>query len=362
MLLACVFIYETGFVETTEIVYFHKAMSGTTIKQLAKELNLSVGSVSKALKDSHEISNETKQKVLALAAKYHYTPNPYASSLRKRKSKTIAVVLPEVADSFFSQAINGIESIAQAKGYHVLIYLSHEDVKREEQILSAFRSGRVDGILISVSEETSRVDHIKEVLTAGIPVVFFDRVFDDIEAAKISTNDFEGAYEATRCLLERGCKKICFLSIAASLSITSKRVQGFQKALQDANIAAVDSDVLLCSNDMEQNGALIRQLLEQSDKPDGIIASVEKLITPTYLVSKELGIAIPDELKIIGFTNLHSASILEPSLTTVTQPAFEIGKTAATILFKGLEEKNFALLKQSVVIPSVLVERASTKA
>ncbi|WP_026769673.1 LacI family DNA-binding transcriptional regulator [Asinibacterium sp. OR53] len=336
-------------------------MNSTTIKQLAKELNLSVGSVSKALKDSHEISSETKQKVLALAAKYHYTPNPYASSLRKRKSKTIAVVLPEVADSFFSQAINGIESVAQAKGYHVLIYLSHEDFKREEQILSAFRSGRVDGILISVSEETSRVDHIKEVLAAGIPVVFFDRVFDDIEAAKISTNDFEGAYEATRCLLERGCKKISFLSIAANLSITSKRVQGFRKALQDAHIGATDADVLLCSNDMEQNCALIRQLLEQRDKPDGIIASVEKLVTPVYLVSKQLGVAIPDDLKIIGFTNLHSASILEPSLTTVTQPAFEIGKTAATVLFKGLEEKHFALSAQTITIPSMLVERASTR-
>lgn len=356
-----VFIYETGFVKPTGIVYFHKAMNGTTIKQLAKELNLSVGSVSKALKDSHEISHETKQKVLALAAKYHYTPNPYASSLRKRKSKTIAVVLPEVADSFFSLAINGIESVAQAKGYHVLIYLSHEDFKREEQILSAFMSGRVDGLLISVSEETSRADHINEVLSAGIPVVFFDRVLEDVEAAKISTNDFEGAYEATRCLIERGCKRISFLSIAANLSITAKRVEGFQKALQDFNMKMADTDVLLCSNDMEHNRALIEQLLTQAGRPDGIIASVEKLVTPTYLVSKELGISIPGELKVIGFTNLHAASILEPSLTTVTQPAFEIGKTAAAILFRGLEEKRFILSAQTITIPSMLVERASTR-
>ncbi|HEY6505150.1 MAG TPA: LacI family DNA-binding transcriptional regulator, partial [Chitinophagaceae bacterium] len=175
-------------------------MSNTTIKILATELNLSVATVSKALRDSYEISSETKQKVLALAKKLNYVPNPYASSLRKRVSKTIAVVLPEVADSFFSQAINGIESVAQDKGYHVLIYLTHESFVREEAILNEFQSGRVDGILISVSGETSHSDHIKEVIASGKPVVFFDRICEDVETARIVTDDLESSYKATNLL------------------------------------------------------------------------------------------------------------------------------------------------------------------
>src|SRR5258706_5744658 len=191
-------------------------MGNTTIKILAKELKLSVASVSKALRDSHEISNETKQKVLALARQLNYVPNPYASSLRKRVSKTIAVVLPEVADSFFSLAINGIESVAQEKGYHVLIYLTHESFAREKAILNEFKSGRVDGILMSVSGETCDSDHIKEVTAAGIPVVFFDRICEDVATVKIITDDFESGYNAATHLIEKGCKKIAFLSISAS--------------------------------------------------------------------------------------------------------------------------------------------------
>jgi LacI family transcriptional regulator len=198
-------------------------MSNTTIKILAKELNLSIATVSKALRDSHEISSDTKKKVLAVAKHLNYIPNPYASSLRKRRSKTIAVVLPEVNDSFFSLAINGIESIAMDKGYHVLIYLTHESFVREQAILHEFKSGRVDGILMSVSGETSESDHVKEVIAAGMPVVFFDRVCEDVETAKIVTDDFESSYKATSHLISMGCKKIVYLSTSSTLSINSKR-------------------------------------------------------------------------------------------------------------------------------------------
>ena len=199
-------------------------MCAATIKDLAKELGLSAATVSRALRDSYEISPATKQKVRKLAKELNYVPNPYASSLRKRKSKTIAVVLPEVADSFFSLAINGIESIAMEKGYHVLIYLTHENFEREKAILNEFKSGRVDGILISVSEETSSGNHIKEVVNAGIPVVFFDRVCEDVNTAKVTTDDFESSYNATQLLIKQGCKKIVYLSISPELSINKKRI------------------------------------------------------------------------------------------------------------------------------------------
>ena len=327
------------------------------IKDLAKQLNLSVATISKALKDSHEISPETKQRVFDLAKKLNYTPNPYASSLRKRSSKTIAVVLPEVADSFFSLAINGIESVAHERGYHVLIYLTHESFQREEAILKEFQSGRVDGILISVSSETCTSDHIKEVIEAGMPLVFFDRVCDDVETAKIVTDDFESSYGATWQLLKAGCKKLAYLSSSPTLSINSKRMEGYKMALADKGISS--SDIVLCTGNSETNYQVIRDLLKKSDRPDGLIASVEKLTTPIYLACKDLGLSIPGDIKVISFTNLQAAMILTPTLTTVTQPAFEMGKAAATVLFKSLEKSNFNLKKEITVIPSHLNIRNS---
>jgi LacI family transcriptional regulator len=328
------------------------------IKDLAKQLNLSVATISKALKDSYEISPETKQKVLDLAKKLNFTPNAYASSLRKRSSKTIAVVLPEVADSFFSLAINGIESVAHDKGYHVLIYLTHESFAREEAILKEFQSGRVDGILISVSGETSNSDHIKEVIAAGMPLVFFDRVCEDVETAKIVTDDLESSYNATFHLLKTGCKKITYLSTSSSLSINNKRMEGYKKALADYG-KKITPDIIPCTSNSEGNYRIICELLKKKNRPDALIASVEKLTTPIYLACRDLNLSIPTDLKVISFTNLQAALILTPTLTTVTQPAFEMGKTAAEILFKTLEKRNHNLKKEITIIPSVLNVRNS---
>ena len=330
------------------------------IKDLAKQLNLSVATISKALKDSHEISPETKQRVFELAKKLNYTPNPYASSLRKHSSKTIAVVLPEVADSFFSLAINGIESVAHDKGYHVLIYLTHESFEREEAILKEFQSGRVDGILMSVSGETCTSDHVKEVIAAGMPLVFFDRVCEDVETAKIITDDFESSYNATNHLIRMGCKKVMYLSALPSLSINLKRIEGYKKALTDNAIESTDADIISCNSDAEGNYKIIRNLLDNKDKPDGLIASVEKLTTPVYLACRDLNLSIPGNIKVISFTNLPAALILTPTLTTVTQHAFEMGKTAASVLFKALEKSSYNLKKETVIVPSVLNTRNSS--
>ncbi|MBS1914793.1 MAG: LacI family DNA-binding transcriptional regulator [Bacteroidetes bacterium] len=335
-------------------------MSNVTIKTLAKELKLSTGTVSKALKDSHEISSETKLRVHELAKKLNYVVNPYASSLRKRKSKTIAVVLPEVADSFFSLAINGIESVAQTKGYHVLIYLTHENFLKEKEILNDFKSGRVDGVLISVTSETKDSTHICELLSSDVPVVFFDRVFDDIETAKVTTNDFESGYIATKHLIEKKCKRIIYLSISEDLSIINKRMDGFKKALMDHRLKMSENDIVYCSNDEYKNFDIIKKRMSVNPKPDGIIISVEKLTIPVYAVCKELGLKIPAKVKIVSFSNLASAFILDPALTTITQPAYKMGEAAAALLFKALEKPNFQIRKQQVVLPSVLTIRKSS--
>lgn len=336
-------------------------MSEINIRRLAKELNLSISTISKALNDSYEISIKTKKKVLELAAKLHYTPNPYASSLRRKKSNTIAVVLPEVADSYFSTAINGIEEVAREKNYHVIVYLTHEDGEREASILKDLGSGRVDGVLISVSSERDNFESLKALYDQKIPIVFFDRVCGEIPTATITTNDFEMGLQATEHLINGGCRKIAYLSISSQLSIINQRMEGFKKAITEAGSIPQDEEVVQCSNHAATNLTLIKNLLSGANRPDGIIASVEKLAIPVYETCRDLQLNIPQDVKVICFSNLPVVTILDPPLSTIRQPAFEMGKAAATALFKALKKRNFNLKDDHTVIPSELIARASTR-
>lgn len=329
------------------------------IKFLAKELGLSIGTVSKALRNSHEISEATKQRVLAKAKEFNYQVNPFASSLRKQKSKTIAVVIPEVANNFFALAINGIEEVALEKGYHVLIYLTHEDVKKEVTISQLLQNGRVDGILISLSAQTKTKTHLAAIREKEIPLVFFDRVADEFDIPKIVTDDYEISIKATEHLIKNGCKEIAFLSISKNISIENGRRKGYEEALKRNNIPVKESLIINCE-DEEVGREKMRELLLNQQKPDGLFASVEKLAVMAYEVCMENAISIPRDLKIIGFSNLYTAALLNPPLTTVTQPAFEIGKQAATVLFKMIEKKGHHFLQERTVVPSKLIIRGSS--
>ena len=335
-------------------------MEVINLKKLAQTLGLSVSTVSKALQDSYEISPETKQRVWALARQLDYVPNSHASSLRRKQSKIIAVVIPEVADSFFSLAIKGIEAVAQAKGYHTLIYLTYESLAKEQTILHDFQSGRVDGVIISLSGETTSTDHITSLQTKGIPVVLFDRVFEHASLPQITTNDFESGYEATNHLIQQQCRSIAFLSISNSLSISSQRFEGYQKALADAGIQFRSDLLINGGNNPTLNQTLVTRLLQLPNRPDGIVASVEKMAIITYQVCETLKISIPHQLKVISFSNLETAALLNPPLTTITQPAFAMGYAAATRLFKALEKQSQWLTEANQVLPSTLIARAST--
>lgn len=331
------------------------------LKQLAKELNLSISSVSKALRDSHEISHATKQIVLAKAKELNYQVNPFASSLRKQKSKTIAVVIPEIANNFFSLAINGVEAIAQEKGYHVLIYLTHEEQEKEIAITKILQNGRVDGILISLSSNTEGTSHIEELKENGIPLVFFDRVAENMDSPKVTTDDYNSGFKATEHLIENGCKRIAFLSISDSLSISTKRKSGYLDALKKNEIKQDDNFLIQCTNDNEKNKAILRKLLKAKNRPDCIFASVEKLALSTYEVCHELKLNIPKDVKVLSFSNLKTAALLNPSLTTITQPAYEIGYEAASILFRLIEKKGYNFILDKTVLKSSLIPRNSTR-
>jgi len=336
-------------------------MKKINMKELAKELNVSLATVSKALHDSHEISESTKGKVLEAASRLNYTINPYASSLRNKKSKTIAVILPEIADNFFSLAINGIQSVADKKGYHVLIYLSHENFQREKAIVAECSTGRVDGVLISVASETTNGNHISKLQNENIPVVFFDREFENLSVAKVITNDYECGYLAAAHLIKNGCKNPVFLSISSCLGICKKRANGFLAALKDKKTGDPETAVIECKGTKEEDNSQIKKMLESKSKPDGMVTSVERLAISAYLACHELNVSIPGALKIVAFSTLATAPILNPPLTTIAQPAFDMGKTATELLFKKIEKKEYDMADQIVILPSSLIERKSSQ-
>jgi LacI family transcriptional regulator len=332
-------------------------MRHITIKELAQRLNLSISTVSRALSDSHEISKATRDKVRALAQELNYTPNLYASSLRSQKSKTIAVIIPEILNNFFALAIDGIEEIAQQNGYHVLIYLTHDDHIKEAAMVQHLLNGRVDGILMSVAAETNDTSHIAEFANMQIPVVFFDRICDDFKTIKFVTDDEHCGFIATKHLAERDCKNIAYLSLSKNLSIDQKRMDGYLAACKKLKLK---TNIIACTQKDVENEQIISDLLKTDKSIDGIFASVEKLAISTYEVCNRLHINIPQQLKIISFSNLRIASLLKPSLTTINQPAFEIGKQAAVALFRALKNNTIFTRSEEIVVPSTLIVRDST--
>ncbi|HWB90715.1 MAG TPA: LacI family DNA-binding transcriptional regulator [Puia sp.] len=331
------------------------------IKRLAEELNLSISTVSRALKDSFEISEATKVKVKEMAIKLDYQPNPHASSLRRNSSKMIAVVIPEVANNFFALAINGIEYVAQEKGYHVLIYITHENKTKEVEFINHLQDGRVDGVLMSLSAETDNFDHLVRLKERGIPLVFFDRVCESIGGTVIVTDDFESGFAATEHLIKAGCTRIAYLDLSRHLSISSRRMEGYRKALEKHNLPADDDLIAEFTNDVAANEEILENMLRRPVRPDGIFASAEKLAVAGYYVCDRLNISIPEQIKIVSFSNLEISSLLHPSLTTITQPAYEIGKQAALQMFRFLEKRDRMKTPETIVLKSTLIPRGSTR-
>ncbi|WP_255777851.1 LacI family DNA-binding transcriptional regulator [Mariniradius sediminis] len=336
-------------------------MSEINIKHLAKMLNLAPSTVSRALNDSYEISQATKDRVQALAKSLHYQPNPFARSLRAQKSKTIAVIIPERINNYFSQVIEGIESITQEFGYHLLVYSTHENLDTEKKILSYLVNGRADAIVMSVSSQTREIDHLENVFQNKVPIIFFDRICREIPTTKFITNDYQSGYNATMHLIEKGCKKIFFLLLSRDISIGKERLRGYIDAVKDSGLAFSESWVVQCSQDEAGNLALIKRFLYGMDRPDGILASVEKLAISTYQAAKEMRLNMPKDFKMISFSNMKIAGLLNPPLSTISQPAFQVGAECAKLLMQKLTKPKQPPLEDRVIeIPSKMELRESS--
>jgi LacI family transcriptional regulator len=335
-----------------------------TIKDIAKALGLSTSTVSRALRGSYEISPETKKLVLEYAEKINYRPNPIALSLKERRSRSIGVVVTEIANNFFSQAINGIESIAYNRGYHVIISQTHESYEREMVTIQHMASRSVDGLLISLSNETTDFTHLKQLHEKGLPMVFFDRVTDEIKTHKVIANNFNAAYDSTMQLIKQGCRQIAHVTNSPNLSITKERLEGYKKALEENKIVFDDKLVQYCYHggmiyaEIEE---AIGRLLKGKQHPDAILTASDRITISCLTALQKAGINIPGDMALIGFSNTNMADLINPPLSAVRQPAFEMGQVATEMLIQIIESKRPVTEFETRILDTELFIRNSSQ-
>ncbi len=333
-----------------------------TIKDLAKSLNISVATVSRALRNSNEISSETKKAVLKLAKEMHYHPNLLARGLINKKSKILGVVVPTINRQFWSNSISGIENIAYKDGYKVMIFQSAESFQKEVEIVETLANSRVDGILIAFSKETREYEHIQQVLDRGIPVLLFERVCDELNTSKVVTDDFFGAKRITQHLILRGKKHIAYLGGPQALAVCRERFLGFKSAMDDAGLPISPEHVIETDDftfEIAKNG--IYQLWNSNNKPDAVFCFADILAIGALDACKELGIRVPEQLALAGFGNDDTSRFVSPSLTTMSQPSFEMGQLAAKLILEEInsEEEDEFDFKTEIIKPNLIVRESS---
>jgi LacI family transcriptional regulator len=332
-----------------------------TIKDIAKALNLSTSTVSRALRGSYEISTETKKAVLEYAEKINYRPNPIALSLKERRTRAIGVVVSEIANNFFSQAINGIESIAYNRGYHVIITQSHESAERERVNVEHMAARGVDGLLVSLSAEATDLSFLKELHEKGMPIVFFDRITDEIETHKVIADNYLGAFHATEHLIYQGYKKIAHITSSPYLSITRERLRGYKEALEKHGIAFTENLVKHCNHGgmiVQEVEDAVSELFKVKTKPDAVFTTGDRITIVCFAVLKKL--KQKKEVGFAGFTNAQVSDLFSPALTVVRQPAFEIGQNAIELLIQIIESKRPVTEFQTKCLDTELVIRESS--
>jgi LacI family transcriptional regulator len=333
-----------------------------TIKDIAKALNLSTSTVSRALRGSYEISAETKKQVLEYAEKINYRPNPIALSLKERRTRAIGVVVSEIANNFFSQAINGIESIAYNKGYHVIITQSHESQDRERVNVEHLAAIGVDGLLISLSSESVDISYLKELHEKGMPIVFFDRITNEFETHTVTANSYLGAFHATEHLIFEGYKKIAHVTSSPYLSITKERLEGYKDALAKHNIPFNETLVKYCNHGgmiVTEIEDVLTALFKSKTKPDAIFAGGDRITIICFSLLKQM--KLKKETGFIGFSNTGVGDLFSPSLSTIRQPAADIGQSAIEFLIQLIESRRPVTEFQNKVFDTELIIRESSK-
>jgi DNA-binding LacI/PurR family transcriptional regulator len=307
-----------------------------TIKDIARELNISPSTVSRALQNHPDISFATREKVQAYAKEHHYKPNGLALSLRTNKNNTIGVIIPEIIHYFFSSVLAGIEVVSDEEGYNVIVCQSSENYEKEVRNTEALIANRVSGVLASLSKNTTNYDHFQEIVDSDIPLVFFDRICTGILTDKVVVDDYAGAFRATEYLIQTGCRRIVFFSSPPHLEISKNRKNGYLDALRKNNIETDDALVRICDT-REEAIKLTPEFLNRDDRPDAFFAINDQCAAGVLFAVKRFGLKVPDEISIFGFSDGEFAMASDPMLSTVEQHGFDMGVHAGRLLIAKIK-------------------------
>jgi len=329
-----------------------------TIKDIAQELNISVSTVSRALADNPLVKPATREAVKELAKKYNYKPNFTALSLRSNKTKTLGIIIPQLVHEFFAMVIRGIEDFAYSNDYNVIISSTHESYEREVIDAKALINGRVDGLMACISRETEDYSHFEEFVDRGIPLVFFDCICD-ISAPKVVIDDFDAGYKAVKHLIDQGCKKIAYIGGPINLQINKDRLGGYQKALSESGLNTHDDWVIHCISGDYEDGLNTTKELVNAGEIDGLFAATDMLAIGAIKNIKAVGKKIPEDIAVVGFSNWSIGTLYEPSLSTMSQPGYEMGQKAAELLIQQIDHPD-GHFDETVVLQSELIVRESS--
>ena len=335
-----------------------------TLKQIAEKLNISITTVSKALKDYPDVSKKTRKLVRETASMLHYKPNSFAVNLRTKESKTIGLIIPEIVHHFFSSVIKGIISQAEKKGYLVITLQSNESYELEKQQIVLLLNKRVDGILISLANGTADYKHLTEIIENDTPLVMFDKIAKVVKCSKVIIDDRKAAYKATQYLIDIGCKRIAHFRGPLLPQNSIDRFLGYKQALLDNHIPYDPSLVYLLNNmSFEEGKFYANQLLQDHKDVDGIFINTDLVAIGAITEFNKQGVRVPEQINIVGFSNWFMASVISPSLTTINQPGFEMGKKAFKILYKQIRDKKEkkSIVYRDEILETNLVLRDSTK-
>lgn len=331
-----------------------------TLKQLAKELNVSISTVSKALNNSEEIGEETIKRVKELAELYNYKPNKVALSLKQNKTKTIGVIIPDILNHFLAKVLFGIEREAAIHGYNIITCISNESLDKEKEGLQLLANGSVDGFILCLSQETqikNEVTHFKKTIAQGLPIVMFDRVAYDVMCDKVIVDDFEAVYNATKLLIDEGRKNVAFISSIDDLSVGKLRERGYNKAILEHS----DQRPLVLKISKKDNYQLKIKSLFQTHVVDGVISADNATGVISINIAVNVGLKVPQDMSVIGFSSMYISNHSVPRLTSIRQHAKDIGANAAQLLIKRLHSKNVSENDVTTrIIKTSLIKNGST--
>jgi LacI family transcriptional regulator len=331
-----------------------------TIYDLANELNISIATVSRALKDDPVVSKKTRKKIFELAEKRGYRSNHFARNLRIQKTNTIGVIVSKLTSYFQASAISGIEKIANSEGYNLIISQSSETSKKEAASARTMFDSRVDGLLVSLAFDTNTLEHFDQFFSKKVPVIFYDRVIEHASSTCVIIDNVKAAYEATKHLIEQGCKRIVHITAPPQQNVYTDRLRGYRQALADYNLAFSEEDVIIGNLSMEAGVEAANTILSMEPKPDGIFVANDNCAAGCMMALKQKGVLIPQDIAFCGFNNDPVSRVIEPNLTTVSYSGFEIGQVAAQQLINHLRGMSTIHSTNTIILRSELIIRESS--